>query len=217
MNFCPECGTDLRSNQDAKFCFNCGVKMTSDVNVRGDNLIDQSVTQDEIVEDVFDDFDYFDFPNNEKYFEQFLTFVDEHIALTPSLTKKDVAEKYFEQGKLMFSVTFEEWDSFQNKKHHDADIEMLADIAINCYEACWYFGAQLYVESLFQLAACFHYKNNFNKAFSHLRSFAIQNNNLYGLRSNETSKAKSLCLNYPHTIIDDLPLWIVDDSCDTVI
>ena len=33
MNFCPECGTDLRSNQNAKFCFSCGNQLPNTNNM----------------------------------------------------------------------------------------------------------------------------------------------------------------------------------------
>lgn len=213
MNFCPNCGTDLRNTPNIKFCFNCGTGLSSEEVVV--NFASYTQYRNDEVENVvfFDDFDYFDFPDSENHFDQFLTFVDEHIAVTKGLTKKEVAEKYFEQGKLMFSLTFEEWDVFQKKEHHDVDLEGLVDTAINCYKACLYFDSG-YIDSFFQLAACHHFRRNYNKAFSMLLTYAHQNKEKFGMRSNETSKAASFCLNYPYLTDDNLPYWIKDESSD---
>ncbi len=59
MNFCSECGTDLISNPNAKFCPNCGNKLAAMHGVVA-NQDENHVSFEAANSD--NDFDYFDFP-----------------------------------------------------------------------------------------------------------------------------------------------------------
>lgn len=227
MNFCPECGIDLRANPNVKFCFNCGNQIAAAKNVityQSDSVVEKNNIHE-------DDFNYFDFPEK-KYFRDFMSEVMEHVILNPNLSNNDIAVKYFEKGEDHFesrSIYFETISTLGNYEKLDAEfhkvnliyqeqlyanqeyfIQNTFKMATMCYEASLYFEKN--TEPYYQLYACYQYAKEYKKAHYYLILYTETSKELYGLKDNRTEKAAKLCrsnyLNNDQFDLEKLPDWI---------
>jgi tetratricopeptide (TPR) repeat protein len=230
MNFCPECGTDLRSNQDAKFCFSCGNQLPTTNNVVADqSKIDNVVKANNNHED---NFDYFDFPEK-KYFRDFMLEVMEHVETNPNLSNDEVAKKYFDEGKnLLKLIPYKNYTDFitiwneeeakdliddfsvQDKIYSKVEDFYLNDFekAVSCFNASL-FLKQDSTESHFLLFVCYHLGKDFDEAQNCLIAYVESAKYYYGLDSDCIKGAVSDLVGYSvvnqkkHQL-KDIPTWI---------
>lgn len=227
MNFCPECGSDLRVNPNAKFCFSCGNKLAPTENVSASHI-----ENDDFVEtnNSDDGFDYFDFPLEEKYFNDFMLEVSERIATNSEISNNEIAKKYFERGEDLFearSIYFKEFTTlgnFEEAELYEADlmyqeylysnqddyIKNTLKKVVNCYSASLYFVKS--VEAYYQLFVCYQYGKDYKKAHENLILFAETTKEYFGIQDNRTIEAVTFCrTNYEinnHYNLDNLPKWM---------
>lgn len=231
MNFCPECGADLRENQAAKFCYSCGSQLTIATNLATNYVEDNNEVKTDINPD--DDFNYFDFPE-EKYFRDFMFEVIEHVQSNPNLSNEDIAQKYFERGEDLFearTIYFKEFATLWNYdvaelyeadqtyqkyliENQDDFINNTFEKAVNCYEASLYFVKS--EEAYFQLFVCNQYRKDYKNAHKNLILHAETCKEIFGISDNRTIEATTFCrtnysINY-HFDLDKLPNWMMDQS-----
>lgn len=230
MNFCSECGTDLKLNPKAKFCPNCGNKLVEIQNVVT-NLDDNNNSFETADSD--NDFNYFDFPER-KYFRDFMFEVIEHVQSTPILSNNDIAKKYFEKGEDFFearTIYFKEFATLCNPEeaelceadlnyqeylndNQDDFINNTFENVVNCYEASLYFVKS--TEAFFQLFVCNQYGKDYKNAHKNLILYAETCKEFFGVSDNRTIEAATFCrtnysINY-HFDLDKLPNWMMDQS-----
>lgn len=229
MNFCPDCGADLRNNQTAKFCYDCGSQLTISYNLNTNNI--ENVVKTDINRE--DDFDYFDFPES-KYFREFMLEVIEHVQSNPNLSNDDIAKKYFEKGEDLFearTIYFKEFATLGNpdeaelceadlnyqeylNDNQDDFINNTFENAVNCYEASLHFAKS--EEAYFQLFVCNQYGKDYKNAHKNLILYAETCKEIFGISDNRTIEAATFCrtnysINY-HFDLDKLPNWMMDQS-----
>ena len=230
MNFCPECGTDLRSNQNAKFCFSCGNQLPNTNNI----VADQSKS-DHIVEannNHEDNFDYFDFPEK-KYFRDFMLEVMEHVETNPNLSNDEVAKKYFDEGKnLLKLIPYKQYIDIITIWNEEAAKDWIEDFSLqqeiyskvedfylNDFDkAVFCFNASLFIqpnstESHYLLCICHHLGKNFDEAQNCLIAYAESARHYYGLDSEDLKEAGFTCNQYSEVNqkkhqLKDIPNWI---------
>jgi hypothetical protein len=231
MNFCPECGADLKSNPNAKYCYSCGNQLTISDNLNTNHIENVDLVKTDINPD--DDFNYFDFPES-KHFREFMLEVIEHVQSTPNLSNNDIAKKYFEKGEDFFearTIYFKEFATLGNPEeaelceadlnyqeylndNQDDFINNTFENAVNCYEASLHFAKS--EEAYFQLFVCNQYGKDYKNAHKNLILYAETCKEFFGVSDNRTIEAATFCrtnysINY-HFDFDNLPDWMMDQS-----
>lgn len=231
MNFCTQCGADLRSNPNAKFCYNCGNQLDISDNLNTNHIENVDVVKTDINPD--DDFNYFDFPER-KYFREYMLEVIEHVQSNPNLSNDDIAKKYFEKGEDLFearTIYFKEFATLGNPEeaelceadlnyqeylndNQDDFINNTFENVVNCYEASLYFAKS--EEAYFQLFVCNQYGKDYINAHMNLILYAETCKEFFGVSDNRTIEAATFCrtnysINY-HFNLDKLPNWMMDQS-----
>lgn len=217
MNFCPECGTDLRTNQNAKFCFSCGNKLAPKENVSLSHIEKYDFVE---TNNSDDDFDYFDFPE-EGYFQDFMLEVMEYIALNDNLSNQEISIKYFEKGEEFLSkyglffkkssgdTFFTLWRSeidysieidfpYQESLLRGSD-EFLTnndfEFATRCFRASLFFNpSQPFAH--FGMFICYHIVSDYKMANESFVCYVEGLKDLYGLKDERTVIAAELCYRY---------------------
>lgn len=230
MNFCSECGADLRDNQTAKFCYSCGNQLTITGNLTTNYIENNNVVKTDINQE--DNFDYFDFPES-KYFREFMLEVIEHVQSNPNLSNDDIAKKYFEKGEDLFEARTIYFNVFRKLGRGSivAEFEFEDDVAgfdyymylidkqnnfirnifekvVNFYEASLYFAKC--EETYYQLFICYQYGKEYEKAHENLILYAETCKEKFGLNDNRTIQAREFCIdNFCNGNVElNLPDWM---------
>jgi tetratricopeptide (TPR) repeat protein len=233
MNFCPECGADLRDNQTAKFCYSCGNQLTITGNLttnyieNNNNVVNTDINQE-------NNFDYFDFPE-EKYFRDFMLEVMEHVESDSTLSNEVIAKKYFEAGKKFIEdipnfnspldITAIWNDEIAN--HYDLDLKVQQEIyakvedfylndftkTVNYFKASLFFQPN-FPEAYYNLFVCYHLCKDFDEAQNCLVSYAETARDLFGSDSDYLKEAGFVCNQYSNCNQDrhnlnELPSWLL--------
>lgn len=230
MNFCTQCGADLRSNPNAKFCYNCGNQLDISDNLNTNHIENVDVVKTDINPD--DDFNYFDFPER-KYFREYMLEVIEHVQSNPNLSNDDIAKKYFEKGEDLFEARTIYYNVF--RRFGGGNIQALFDIeydqaeedyymylidnrdnfiksifekVVNFYEASLYFAKC--EETYYQLFVCYQYGKEYEKAHENLILYAETCKEKFGLNDSRTIQASEFCIdNFCNGNVElNLPDWM---------
>lgn len=210
MNFCQNCGTDLRSHQNVKFCFNCGVELTLE-NINSSNILEKARREKK---DELDNFDYFDFPESENDLRQFISHLEEHIAINSSLTRCIVGEKYLERGKEYLdacSLCDYNLDKFTGKWSYPSPSEKEVSIAAICFYLANEFCENS--ESLYQLWGYYYFIGQHKKAQQYLIIRAEKIKEKLGIEDWDTFEFAVDAYDFTtdnkkNNDLEELPYWI---------
>lgn len=236
MNFCPDCGADLRNNQTAKFCYGCGNHLKDSDGLNTNHIENVDLVKTDINPD--DDFNYFDFPE-EKYFREFMLEVMEYVELNPNLSNEDIAEKYFKKGEELLnfipqnnysqgiaSVWNDDYsDDFGDNFSFDPNIlqeiySKVEDFYLNkfnftssCFKASLFFNPNM-LEAHRRLFVCYHLCKDFDEAQNCLIKYAETARDLFGSDSSYLKEAGFICnqysiINQDKHNLNQLPSWIL--------